>query len=155
MWPSRVVRDHRLTRFGLLAGFVLAALLIVTILVRYPGDGDTAVQYTSGGISALLVLLCIGGWTALRGTRTRSESTAATLRLGTVAGVLFGVLWVIEIGVVTFLVAPEIITPSARDPVSIGAVTVVAGLTIVLGAMSAFRARRVTGGFGPGSGAGW
>ncbi len=109
MWPSRVVRNHRLTRFGLLAGFVLTALLIVTILVRYPGDGDTAVQYTSGGISALLVLLCIGGWTALRGTRTRSESAAATLRLGTMGGLLFSVLWVIEIGVVNLLVASGII----------------------------------------------
>lgn len=115
MWPSRVVRDHRLTRFGLLAGFVLAALLIVTILVRYPGDGDTAVQYTSGGISALLVLLCIGGWTALRGTRTRSESAAATLRLGTMGGLLFSVLWVIEIGVVNLLVASGIIPTSARE----------------------------------------
>ncbi len=146
MWPSRVVRDHRLTRFGLLAGFVLAALLIVTILIRYPGNGDTAVQYASGGIAALLVLLGIGGWTALRGTRTRSERAAATLRLGTAAGLLFGVLWAIEIGVVNFLVAPGIMTSSLRDPVSIGAVAVVAGLTVVLGAISAFRARRVTAG---------
>ncbi len=105
MWSSRVVGDHHLTRFGLLAGFALAALLIVAILVRYPGDGDPAIQYASGGISALLALLGSGGWTALRGTRTRSESAAAMLRLGTAAGVLFGVLWVIEIRVVNSLAA--------------------------------------------------
>lgn len=39
--------------------------------------------------------------------------------------------------------APGIVAPSLRDPVSVGAVAVIAGFTVVLGVAAALRVRRV------------
>lgn len=139
------VRKHPAARAALIAGFSLAGALVLALLVRYPGDADTRAMYLGGGAVALFTLL-VSGWAAARGTRTRSANAASALLIGTKAGLLLGALWVVEIGVVNFLVAPGVVVPSLRDPISVGAVVAVASLTVVLGAVSAFRTRRLMAG---------
>lgn len=73
--------EHRAARVGLLAGFALAALLVLALLVRYPGDTDTRAAYLGGGGAAILVLL-VTGWATSRGTRTRSAEATLALRRG-------------------------------------------------------------------------
>jgi len=93
----------------------------------------------------VLALLSIGGWIALRGPNITRAHTALALRYGTRAGLLFGLLWLFEIGF-NNLLPPEISTASARSWVDNGIWAIIAGLTIVVAATCALRTRRIVAG---------
>ncbi len=137
---------NRLARFGLSSGFVIAAALVVATLVRYPGNAQTTVEYIGLGTVAVAILLGLGAWAAWRAVKSSTRpDVAAARRLGSIGGVVFGLLWVIEISFNNF-VPPDIATPAARGIVDNGIWALIAVSMVVVAAASALSARRFMAG---------
>lgn len=103
----------RTARYGLLAGVVCAAVLAVAVAVHYPLDPGRTPAYAAGTIGAPVILAALAAWLAGRGLRPRDPGAASDIRRGLGWGVVFGALWVLEIGY-NNVIAPPV---SVRDPV--------------------------------------
>lgn len=136
---------HRITRVSLVVGLFLAASLIVVAIAQYPGNARTGPQYLLFGGVAVCVLCALAAWVALRGIRPVASEAALALRQGVSAGVLSGLLWVIEIGF-NNLVPPDISTLAARRWVDNGIWGVILIGTVVVGAVGAAHTRRIVEG---------
>lgn len=143
---SATTQGNRLARFGLPAGFIIAAALVVVILVRYPGNSRMAVEYKSLGAVAIAIFLGLGIWVALRAVRsTTRPDVAAARRLGSRGGVALGILWVIEISFNNF-VPPDISTPAARGIVDNSIWALIAASMVLLAATNTYSTRRFIAG---------
>lgn len=142
---SLAPQEHRLTRYALLTGHLLALFLVISVLIRYPGNAISGRRYLELGAIALFLLLALTGWLLWRGTRTRSARTAFALRQGTRNGLLCGLLWVLEISFNNFL-PPTISTGAARFYVDNSFWALIACLMIVVSAISAFRHKSLLAG---------
>ncbi len=143
---SSTTQANRLARFGLPSGFVIAAALVVATLVRYPGNTQTTVEYIGLGTVAIAILLGLGIWAASHVAKsTTRPDVAAARRLGSIGGVILGLLWVIEISFNNF-VPSAIATPAARGIVDNGIWALIAVSMVVLAAASALRTRRFMAG---------
>lgn len=100
-------------RLGLLAGFALAVLLVVIILLRDPGNARTTPRYLGLGLGAIVIEIVLAGWIAFWGTRPRTERGARMLQQGIKIGTFCGILWILEIGF-NNIVPPNISTGTAR-----------------------------------------
>lgn len=139
---SATTQKSHLARFGLPGGFALAASLVVTVLIRYPGNARTAAEYIGLGTVAIIIFLALGIWAALRAARsTTRPDLAAARRLGSTGGLILGILWVSEISFNNF-VPPDVSTPAARGIVDNGIWALIAVSMVVLAAVSAYRSRR-------------
>lgn len=128
--------DHGLG-WSLAAGFAGAAALVAAVFIRYPLDPVHNPLALGGSIAAIVLLAALAGWALLR-RQPRREGAV----LGAAAGVIFGALWVIEIGYNNFIAPPVAI----RDPVDDLIWAAVAIGMFAISAIGARRARRVAAG---------
>ncbi len=135
-------RDHAVVRRGLGVGIVLSTLLVAYGLVRYPAnlnDDPASVVY------GLLLILLLAGYGAItfRLTRTRTAVAAVALRQGAAWGLVFGVLWLVEVlaGNLSFAIATSWVRLAYY-----GAMLAVLVLTLAAGAYAALRTGRIAAG---------
>jgi hypothetical protein len=140
-----VASDHQSTRSLLLVGLGLAILLVIAVLLRYPGTRATATRYFGLGLAGLCLLFGLAAWVARRGTRTAQVAAAVALRQGALTGLVGGVLWVFEIGFNNFLPS-TVSTDQARFVVDNSVWAIVALLMAGVATVNAFRARQMLAG---------
>jgi hypothetical protein len=128
----------------LLAGCGLALLLVVLILLRYPGNAATTSTYWLYGAGAVGVLaLVAGGIVFWRGQTLANAGPIYTL--GVRGGLVLGLLWVVEISF-NNVVPPEISTGAARFIVDNAAWLGIWLGTVALGFVGSLRTGRVATG---------
>jgi hypothetical protein len=136
--PTADRQERRVVQVALVSGCLLTALLVIVTLARYPGNAATATSYRTLGGIAIIVLLAVSGWFAWRGVRAMDEESMAARRLGLRGGLLFGLLWVLEISFNNF-VPPDISTGPMRDRVDSTVLAAIAAGVLILSAVAAFR----------------
>lgn len=141
---SSTLRQKRI-RVSLLVGFVFAALLVVVILLRYPGNARTAPRYLGLGLSTIVVELVLAAWVAFWGTRPRTERGAHILQQGIKIGTLCGILWVLEISF-NNIAPPNISTGTARFYVDNGFWIAIMLIMLAAAASNAHQNRSVVAG---------
>lgn len=132
-----ISRHSSLLRLGLAAGFAGAAALVTAALIRYPLDPRRNPIELGGSVAALVLLAVLAGWVAVRRLPTREGAL-----LGAAAGVIFGALWIVEIGY-NNLIAPPV---AIRDPVDDVIWAVVALGMLAVSTVATRQARRAATG---------
>jgi hypothetical protein len=140
--PERRPITLAIARNGLVAGLACAAVLVIAVAVRYPLDLGRTPIYTVGTIGALLILVALAAWLAGRGLRPRDPGAMPDIRRGLTWGVVFGALWMLEIGY-NNVIAPPV---SVRDPVDDLIWAIIALGMLILATLIAARARRLAAG---------
>jgi hypothetical protein len=132
-------------RAGLFGGVLVGMLLVAVAMVRYPGSGPMSGQYLAEGIIALLILAGLAGWLARWGIPASARDAFGSARLGMSAGLVMGVLWVLEI-CFNNLVPRTIATESARFVVQNGVWAIIALGMVAVGVAQARRVGRIDAG---------
>ena len=141
--------EPRLLRAGLLAGAGLAGLLVLATLIQYPGTTSEGIPAAVVAGGALCIFVALGAGAARWGGRTPPLGGELACRWGTATGIVFGVLWVLEISFNNFL-PPDVSTVDARFGVDNGTWAAIALGMIGTAAVAAFRTRRLQPGVGAG-----
>lgn len=97
----------------LLSALGAALLLVVSILLRYPGDAFSRQRHLVFGLVAVLLLVTVGVCIVWVESVRRPNLHLAHNRSGAIAGLITGSLWILEISFNNF-VDPRISTGSAR-----------------------------------------
>ena len=139
------IQKHRPIKYGLLIGFFLSIVLVIIILLRYPGNAVTSTRYRELGAIALIILLGLGCWIFWRGTQTMSANARIALQQGTRVGLLCGFFWVIEISFNNFL-PPTISNDTTRFYVDNSFWLVIALTILGLGVVVAYQYKSIKAG---------
>lgn len=126
------------------AGLAASALLVILILVRYPGD-DSSTSHLASGLLALLLIVAAAALLAWRGSRIPSPEQRADQKLGLIIGLLAGCLWILEISFNNF-VDPSVSTAASRFYVDNGAWAIITLAILVASFIRAFQCRQILAG---------
>ena len=97
----------------MLAGLGFSSLLALRILVRYPGDAFSLRRNLIFGLIGIFVPLGVAACVVVFGFRFSRNEYVADRKSGTVAGLIAGCLWVLEISFNNFI-DPRVSTGAAR-----------------------------------------
>jgi hypothetical protein len=116
-------------------------VLVILIIVRYPGDkSSVAMRVWFGGI-ATIVLLAMAALVAFLGARNRSSRCESDANSGMIAGLVAGSVWVVEISF-NNSVDPRVATVFARFVVDNSAWGIIALLILIACSAQALRTQR-------------
>ncbi len=142
MMASATIQEHRSIKYGLLIGFFLSTVLVIIILLRYPGNAVTSTRYRELGAIALIILLGLGCWILWRGTQSTSANARVALVRGTSIGIICGMFWVIEISFNNFF-PPTISNDMTRFYVDNGFWLIIALTIFGLAVTTAYQHRSI------------
>lgn len=132
-------RNPAILKWSLAAGILLGIAGVVYTLVHYPAVLNSSPEQSVIYLSILALIFGFYGWLVFRQTRPVSNASGVALGLGTIFGLLFGLLWIVELWVGNLGYGG----PDWFKLIYFGSFFSVLALTVVAGLLATLRTGRV------------